>query len=237
MVVNVNRTRQTDVVAGYYRVVISSHVVNAHSWVDVLNRTTIDWPNLAFSWNPVVGCKRGCTYCYAIKMHNRFNKIPFSEITFYEKRLNEPERVKKPSTIFVGSMSDIEYWTPEQTISVIDICRKCPQHTFMFLSKSPESYKDFIWPKNTMQGLTLTCEQAVFEQMALLKKMKQYPRPYLSIEPILGILHWPVDFELVIVGAMTGKKSTEPKPQWITSIKINVPREKLFWKNNIKRYL
>lgn len=200
-----------------------------------MQKTKIEWCD--YTWNPVTGCRRGCKYCYAQRIHNRFNPdIPFSIITFHGERINDPIKIKKPSTIFVGSMSDIEYWNKDITKLIIDTCRRCPQHTFMFLSKNPKSYYGFNWPDNTMQGLTLTCNQSKNCQHTLLLEHAGYSRPYLSIEPLLGELHYKVCFEKVIVGAMTGPNAIEPKEEWIKSIKDNIPNDKIFWKNNIKSY-
>lgn len=202
-----------------------------------MNPTNIDWCD--FTWNPVTGCKRGCSYCYARRIYERFNKGPFSEMKFHENRLQEPLKAKKPSTIFVGSMSDIEYWEPKWTEAILEICKAAPWHTFMFLSKNPISYHGYEWPSNTMQGLTMICTQTEHCQREMQEQMTKYPRPFLSVEPILGILRCRdfTRFERVIVGAMTGNGAIKPRPEWIESIKANVPSDKLWWKTNIKQYL
>ena len=202
-------------------------------------KNSIGWAD--WSWNPVTGCKRGCTYCYARRINDRFFKQPFNEIVYHEDRLNEPSKLKKPSIIFVGSMSDIEYWNVKFTKKIIDICTENQHHTFMFLSKEPSSYCDYFWPVNTvntMQGLTLTCIQTIDEQFNQVSIMELWPHPYISIEPILGELKVNLKcMEKVIVGAMTGHNAVIPKQEWIQSIKDNVPSDKIFWKENIKQYL
>ena len=35
-----------------------------------MNKTKIDWADM--TWNPVTGCNKGCPYCYARKIANRF---------------------------------------------------------------------------------------------------------------------------------------------------------------------
>lgn len=34
-----------------------------------MNRTKIEWCD--YTWNPVVGCKHGCSYCYAKRFAER----------------------------------------------------------------------------------------------------------------------------------------------------------------------
>ena len=36
-----------------------------------MNHTSIDWAE--YSWNPVTGCQRGCDYCYARRIAERFH--------------------------------------------------------------------------------------------------------------------------------------------------------------------
>ena len=68
-----------------------------------MNKTSIDWPGLGYTWNPVTGCRRGCSYCYARKIHERFYKTPFSDIVFHPERLDDPDLYRKaPCKIFVG---------------------------------------------------------------------------------------------------------------------------------------
>lgn len=201
-------------------------------------KDSIGWAD--FTWNPVTGCKRNCEYCYARKIHNRFNNYPFNKIIFHPDRIREPEKVKKPSNIFPGSMSDIEFWEPSHTQIIIDNCYIFNWHIFMFLSKNPASYLNFEWPSNTMQGLTVEMpgNKILWDYIV---EISSLPHPFLSIEPINGGL-WnelPDNIELVIVGAETGNRKNKaiPQPEWIRSVKDHVPENKIYWKNNIRKYL
>ena len=203
-----------------------------------MNKTAIDWAD--YTWNPVTGCRRGCKYCYAKKIHDRFYPtVPFSEITFHPERLNQPALVKKPSIVFVGSMSDIEYWMDDWTEQIISVCRENSQHTFMFLSKGPFSYKGHIWPENTMQGLTMEAIGDSYGGLVLQSFLESSPRPFLSLEPLQGSVMPLIQLnsidklERVIVGAMTGPGAVAPKEEWVRSVMKNVPEEILFWKENI----
>lgn len=201
-----------------------------------MNKTNIEWCD--YTWNPVTGCKRGCKYCYAKRIHDRFNSIPFSIITYHSNRIAEPSKLKKPATIFVGSMSDIEYWNKDFTLMILAECQKNKRHTFMFLSKNPKSYAGFCWPSNTMQGLTLTSSHDIGAYYAL-TQMCSFPRPYLSIEPLLGpvLYHSALEaMEKIIVGAMTGPHAIAPLKEHIDNLKQHIPSNNLFLKTNIKRY-
>ena len=110
----------------------------------------------------------------------------------------------------------------------------------MFLTKNPKAYWQYTdeWPCNTMQGVTMTCEQPIEKQQQTLNDMNELPHPFISIEPLLGELKTPLNVDLVIVGAMTGPGATVPRKEWIRSIihkrSIMTP---IYWKNNIKKYL
>jgi protein gp37 len=204
-------------------------------------KKSIGWAD--FTWNPVTGCPRGCEYCYAIKIHERFYKTPFSEVVFHPKRLLDPTSKATPSKIFVGSVSDIEYWSMEFLSNILRVCKMCQQHTFMFLSKEERSYNGIKFPWNSMQGITVENPSDIMSWIKIDNNASSEfrPRPFLSIEPIFGPMKYdiPEKYELVIVGAMTGcgKNNVIPKVEWIQSIKDHVPEEKIFWKNNIKKYL
>lgn len=201
-----------------------------------MNRTNIDWPELTHTWNPITGCRRGCKYCYARRIYQRFNKTSFSEIKFHPDRMHV--NLKNPSVVFVGSMSDIAYWPKDKTQEIINLCARNIEHVFMFLSKDSTAYSGFDWPPNTMQGLTLTLSETKTHIERSLINMTAFARPFLSIEPLL----WKIEelsvnfalFELVIVGAMTGPGAVPVKQEWIDSIKGSVPKHKLYFKKNLK---
>jgi protein gp37 len=203
-----------------------------------MNKTRIDWPGLTHTWNVVTGCRRGCSYCYARRIHKRFHPdVPFEHIVFHPDRLLS--RVPpKPTRIFVGSMSDIEYWDRSDTDKILRVCQSNLQHEFLFLSKSPHSYHNIDWPVNCMQGLTITEGNAV--AMGRVGSLCTYvPRPFLSVEPLLGPIldDLPEKIELVICGVMTGPGAVPPKTYWIDSVLAHCPTDKLHWKANIKPFL
>lgn len=205
-----------------------------------MNKTNIDWPNLDFTWNPATGCLRGCSYCYARKIHNRFNKTPFNKIEYHYNRINEPYNVKKSSTIFVGSMSDICYWNEYFMNCVLDVCVANYEHTFMFLTKNTIVYRRYKFPSNCMIGVTVTHinDNTLEQPMSDMFQCKSY----ISLEPLLGnVTNYGLFcveqyFDLIIVGAMTGPGAVKPKPEWIELLKL-LPQEKTYYKNNIKKYL
>lgn len=195
-------------------------------------KKTIGWAD--YTWNPVVGCTHNCSYCYAKEMNNRFKFIPdWNEPQMFPKRLIEPYKLKKPSTIFVGSMCDMmgEKVPDEWIKTVIRVCNDNPQHKFMWLTKNPKRYSDFDFPHNCWLGMTATTGTELNKAD---KKFMPYNDSFVSIEPLLGSFENTIlPFDLVIVGAQTGRNPVVPKKEWIDSIK----HENIFYKNNIKKYM
>lgn len=197
--------------------------------------TSINWPGLTHTWNPVRGCFRGCCKathgfdCYARIMHNRFNKTPFDKIQVLEDKFYIPPS-KKPRKIFVGSMSDICYW-PEHAINNLLTVINCNiSDTFMLLTKHPKFYTEYEWPNNVMCGTTITFfEGPQIEKIALASLANH---PFLSVEPLLGCVprfDYSI-FEVVIVGQDNTRGAKQPKPEWIVSVKANIPPNKIWWK-------
>ena len=72
--------------------------------------TAIEWTDK--TWNPTVGCNKvspGCKHCYAETLTKRFHQnFPNGfDFTLHPERLDEPRRWRKPSRVFVNSMSDL----------------------------------------------------------------------------------------------------------------------------------
>lgn len=195
-----------------------------------MNKTKIDWCDM--TWNPIVGCENNCEYCYARKIANRF--YGSFEPKFYEKRLDQPRRVKKPKNIFVCSMADMfGDWVGGGLIkTVIDACLKAPQHRYLFLTKNPKRYEQVfevvenelvIKEKGTEDmpefwfGATATNNEQLLEAY-------RSCAAWISVEP----LHFRLDthlFELkrwkwVVIGAETGNRKDKiiPKKEWVQEI-------------------
>jgi len=171
-------------------------------------------------------------YCYAAIMHHRFNKTPFNEIKVLPDQMYIPSS-KKPRKIFVGSMSDICYWPLSTIDDLICLMERNINDTFMLLTKSPSiyTYPGHKWQKNVICGTTVTFYKAE-ESEKLLNQALEAPRPFLSIEPLLGCVH-KFDyskFEVVIVGKDNTRGAKPPNPEWIQSVKDNIPKEKTWWK-------
>jgi protein gp37 len=169
---------------------------------------------------------------------------PFNKLQLFPSRLSDPDLYRKsPCKIFITPQTDVEYIPRDWLEHILGMCDGHPwnkKNTFMFLSKNAQSYKGTRWPSNTMQGLTITGNEKWENNVWNILEMIKWPRPFLSIEPLLGCLvgiSIPQEIELIIVGAMSGPGAIPPKPEWIQSIKDNIPAEKIYWKKNIRKYL
>ena len=153
-----------------------------------MNKTKIEWTN--YTWNPCVGCKHGCSYCYAKRMNDRFKWIEnWNEPKFYPERLKEPYKVKKPSKIFVGSMCDLfGDWIDKDWIDrIILTARENPQHTFQFLTKNPKRYSKFEFPKNCWLGVTIDGTETTLEKVMRIEHLATKDNfKFVSFEPLLG---------------------------------------------------
>jgi len=175
------------------------------------------------TWNPVVGCKRNCNYCYAREMNTRFRFIKFWNEPEWKENNFRKRFPQKPQKIFIGSMSEIYYWKAKWMEKVIDKIKHYPQHVFQFLTKSPEIYKGWVFPKNCWLGVTIT-DNEMLHNIAATFNYKNSIK-FISIEPILeyiGLkdLSYPDNFDWVILGAETGNRKGKiiPKKVWIENI-------------------
>lgn len=232
------------------------------------SKTKIDWCDS--TWNPVTGCLHGCEYCYARKIAERFGYhltdqnvhdlktpvrkkdaiVPYPydfEPTFHRYKLDEPQKWKKPRTIFVCSMADLfGDWVPDEWIEqVFKACEAAPQHRYLFLTKNPKRYVD-LYAKNILPigkgywyGTTVTSpEQPFFYSHSL----DDNPHTFVSIEPIMGSfgkIKNPLDW--VIVGAETGNRKGKvvPQKEWIDEITAECRRWRvpIFMKESLREIM
>jgi protein gp37 len=201
---------------------------------EVVMPTKIQWTEE--TWNPIRGCSRvseGCRNCYAEEIAARFSGPGQAyeglatrinrdarwtgKVRFIEKRLDEPLRWKKPSRIFVNSMSDLfhEKVKDEWIDRIFAVMATAGQHTFQVLTKRPARMADYaqaladgrrglppVWderlrrerhwqglPPNVWLGVSVEDQATADERIPLLLKTPAAIR-WVSYEPALG----PVDF-------------------------------------------
>lgn len=184
-----------------------------------MHKTDIEWCD--YATNPITGCLRDCKidgkpWCYAKRFAARGLGKGKAKATaeskrfepeFHPDRLELPAAVKKPSRVFVCSMADaFGPWVPESWIRrVVDMAKKCPWHTFIFLSKYPRRLATIDWPDNAWVGTTVT-DQRSMDMANRPMAMTQAPVRFISVEPMIG--HVVIDLEWipdwVIIGPMTG---------------------------------
>lgn len=166
----------------------------------------------AMLFDPCQGCLNTCPYCYARKIAFQYaEQIAEKELLYYNKysysliEYNSlVERLKafkptwlesnyvrkfpsKPSIIFVNSMSDPAYWEREWYEKILKRITENMQHTFVILTKTPEVYKKFTFPHNTILGITCTNQKMLDDFAETLNNSfwdNCYNSLLLSIEPI-----------------------------------------------------
>jgi protein gp37 len=165
--------------------------------------TAIEWTDR--TWNPTTGCNKvspGCKFCYAEGVAKRFtNHFPNGfDFVMKPERLDQPRRWRKPSRIFVDSMSDLfhEEMPLEFLQAIFKVMTECPQHVLLGVSVENQDYT---------------------RRVDALRAIPAAVR-FLSCEPLLGPLslnlegiHW------VITGGESGLKRRALEPDWVRSIR------------------
>ncbi len=130
---------------------------------------------------------------------------------------------QSPKRFFVNSMSDFFHpkvrleWLKE----IFGHFARCPQHTFLILTKRPEQAlawaHELDWHPNVWLGATVESDQP--KVMRRVDHLREVPaaRRFLSCEPLTGDVAAKLDLtgiDWVIVGGETVNKNTPPELRW-----------------------
>jgi protein gp37 len=195
-------------------------------------KSSIEWTES--TWNPVTGCTKvsaGCQHCYAERMASRLQAMGQPayaagfDLTLHPEKVEQPLEWRKPSTIFVNSMSDLfhEDIPAEFILRVFDTMRKAPWHRFQVLTKRAERLEELghaiLWPDNVWMGVTV--ERGDYAWRVDCLRRTDAKVKFLSCEPLLGPLQ-NLNLEgvgWVIVGGESGPNSRPIDPAWVKDLR------------------
>ncbi|WP_028309072.1 DUF5131 family protein [Desulfitibacter alkalitolerans] len=205
-------------------------------------KSKIEWTEN--TWNPVTGCTKisdGCKNCYAFTMANRLKAMGNAkysngfEIKLHNYCLEDPLKWKKPSLIFVNSMSDLfhEEIPVDFIKKVFDVMNRASWHTFQVLTKRAERLFELAdslnWTPNIWQGVTVESEKYK-KRIDYLREVPARVR-FVSFEPLINEvneLHL-AGIDWAIVGGESGFRAREMQQEWVLSIKEECERQDVFF--------
>ena len=201
------------------------------------SKSSIEWTDA--TWNPVRGCTKispGCAHCYAELFAERFRGVkghPYEQgfdLRLVPEKLAEPFRWKRPSRVFVNSMSDLfhEGVSDDYIVEVANVMCRADWHTYQVLTKRAERMKCLLGSKlafvaeqaHIWWGVSVENKRAGLPRVEHLRTAKVKIR-FLSIEPLLEALG---DIDLngiswVIVGGESGPAARPIRSEWVTAIR------------------
>ena len=217
-----------------------------------MGKTKIEWSERV--WNCVTGCtpcSPGCDNCYARRMTNRLhgkglykyrNKF---DVTIHPDEIETPIRWRKPSLIFVCSMSDLFHEDVPQSFihQMFGVMKHCERHIFQVLTKRPQNIpKSIEWPENVWCGLTVCTQKEADEKIRIHRKVNAKVH-FLSVEPMLeeiGLSGYILDYgngytfpslchkyrtklidlyDQIICGGESGHTDRALEPEWARSLR------------------
>lgn len=199
-----------------------------------MNKTNIEWSD--YTVNPITGCtpvSEGCQNCYAAALTKRFEKQwgDFGTVRFHPERLEKIAKIKKPSRIFLNSMSDLFHPLVklEWFLEIRGAIERHPQHTFQILTKRPElalflqETTGYRFSDNVWLGVTCENQKAADERIPILMKIPAAVK-FVSFEPLLEMIEIDSEWtgfnglDWIIGGAETGPKARECKSEWLETL-------------------
>jgi protein gp37 len=203
-----------------------------------MNPSRIEWTTA--TWNPVTGCTKvspGCDHCYAETFAERFRGVRGHvyelgfDLQLRPERIEQPLTWKKPSLIFVNSMSDLFHVdVPETYIrQVAEVMGQADWHTFQVLTKRAERLerisKRISWPANVWLGVSVESPR-YYGRIRHLQRVEAAVR-FLSCEPLLGPLpELPLTgIGWVIAGGESGPGARPMDPAWARQVRDQCKRE------------
>jgi protein gp37 len=200
-------------------------------------KSSIEWTEN--TWNPVTGCTKispGCKFCYAERMAKRFQAMGIENyrdgftVTLHEHMLHVPLTWKKPTVVFLNSMSDLfHHAVPDNFIlQVFSVMNRAHWHQFQVLTKRPERVLAMNtllnWTANIWMGTSVE-HQDYLSRTDFLRETSAFIK-FLSLEPLLG----PLDnldltnIDWAIVGGESGPHARPIHHAWVTSIRDQCQR-------------
>lgn len=197
-----------------------------------MRTTKIEWTER--TWNPVTGCtkiSKGCAHCYAEVLARRLcamrqqKYVNGFSLTLHHESLSEPYKWKKPSTIFVCSMSDLFHKdVPFEFINkVFQVIQSTPQHNYQILTKRADRMAEYLRtyniPHNAWIGVTVECKETK-HRIDSIRDLNAAVK-FLSCEPLLEDLG-EIDLRginWIIVGGESGLQARPMKEEWVLNIK------------------
>jgi protein gp37 len=202
--------------------------------------SSIEWTEK--TWNVVTGCDRisaGCDNCYALTLAKRLKGMgsakyqndgdprtsgPGFALTVHPDSLDEPLRWRKPTTVFVNSMSDLFHArVPREFIaSVWRTMERTPQHTYQVLTKRPERMPRILADLPVLPNVWLgtSIESDRFTRRADALRATPAAVRFISAEPLLGPLP-SLDLtgiDWLIAGGESGPGSRPMDLDWVRDL-------------------
>lgn len=216
----------------------------------MMNKTNIEY--LDYTWNVTHGCSPvsiGCQNCWAKTTANRLAHMgqrgysiddPF-KVVCCDWKLDEPQKVRKPSRIGVSFMGDLFHEdVPFEFIDkVIKVIYKTKQHQFLILTKRSDrmaeyfkqlyhshlaipnlwlgvsvEHPDYLWRIDELLKIKATVRFVSFEPM--LGKVKLSPkhlcRPNICAEPPCIIAETPCPYPMLNWVIVGGESGHKARP-------------------------
>src|SRR3954463_4575256 len=140
-----------------------------------MQTTLIEWTEM--SWNPATGCTKvsaGCDNCYAERDAERFRGTKAFPngfaLTLKPHKLDAPLKLRRPSTIFVNSMSDVFHKDipADYLDAIFAVMEQANWHIFQVLTKRSSLMRDYVRaryggaraPAHIWLGVSVEDEQA-----------------------------------------------------------------------------